>query len=203
MSEPLQFDQADDPAGAQPRGCANCARPITDEYYSVGDKLLCTACAGHLRDHFARRGRFAPALGLGLLAALASAVGYFAVRALTGMQLGIVSVAVGYVVAKGVFRGAGNVGGRRFQLLAVVLTYFAVGLSYGIELARALAHEGRGPGNLLFALLLTPLHPILMAVHAPLSGIIDAFALWEAWRLTQGRTLPLSGPHHVTPGSRT
>ena len=44
----------------------------------------------------------------------------------TGLIIGWVSVAVGYIVGKAMHMGSRGVGGRRYQVVAVLLTYFAV-----------------------------------------------------------------------------
>ena len=64
------------------------------------------------------------------VAAIAGAILYYAVIAITNFEIGIVAIAIGYMVGYAVHRGAGLRGGRRFQILAVALTYWAVGLAY-------------------------------------------------------------------------
>src|SRR4029450_6773668 len=66
----------------------------------------------------------------GLGAAIAGAILYYAVIAITNFEIGIVAIAIGFMVGWAVRKGAGGRGGRRFQVLALVLTYWAVGLAY-------------------------------------------------------------------------
>jgi hypothetical protein len=54
---------------------------------------------------------------------------YSAVGIITGLSLGIVSLAVGYIVGQAVVLGSKGQSGRRYQVLAVILTYVAVSLS--------------------------------------------------------------------------
>src|SRR5439155_26102796 len=77
-----------------------------------------------------RGGRVLKAAGLGLLAAIGGSVLYYAVAAITGYELAIVAIAVGFMVGKAVRRGSGNRGGRAYQVLAIVLTYFAIVSTY-------------------------------------------------------------------------
>ena len=65
-----------------------------------------------------------------LVAAIPGAILYYAVIAITNFEIGIVAIAIGYMVGWAVRKGAGGRGGRRFQVLALVLTYWAVGLAY-------------------------------------------------------------------------
>jgi hypothetical protein len=75
-------------------------------------------------------GLFAKAGLFGLGAAIAGAILYYAVIAITNFEIGIVAIAIGYMVGWAVRAGAGGRGGRRFQVLALLLTYWAVGLAY-------------------------------------------------------------------------
>jgi hypothetical protein len=47
----------------------------------------------------------------------------------TGLVIGYVSLAVGYIVGKAIKLGSQGAGGRRYQIAAVVLTYAAVSLA--------------------------------------------------------------------------
>ena len=77
---------------------------------------------------------------LGLI--LCSAVGI-----VTGLESGYVSLAVGYIVGRSMIMGSRGIGGRRYQVVAVILTYIAVSLSaapIGIsQLNRESAHHAR------------------------------------------------------------
>jgi hypothetical protein len=44
----------------------------------------------------------------------------------TGISIGYISLAVGWIVGKAMMMGSGGVGGRRYQITAVLLTYAAV-----------------------------------------------------------------------------
>ena len=90
----LQFEQAEYTA---PTGltCGQCRQEITRSYYEAAGQVLCEACRNRLQAPL-RAGsgvkRFCGALVLGVLAAMAGARRYFAITALTGYQLGLVSV---------------------------------------------------------------------------------------------------------------
>jgi hypothetical protein len=61
--------------------------------------------------------------------ALLGLILYAAVGILLHLQIGYVSLAVGFLVGKAMMMGSGNIGGRRYQWTAVALTYAAVSLS--------------------------------------------------------------------------
>ena len=53
-------------------------------------------------------------------------------------------------------------------------------------------------GQLVLALLLlTYSLPVFMAIASPISGLIYAFGLWEAWRLNKGIRLVFNGPYRL------
>jgi hypothetical protein len=140
-NDPLQFDVAertasagasDDPRAPTELVCTRCSAPIMSAYYQVNGDVACVRCRGALdSDESGSRGaRVLKAGGLGLLAAIGGSVVYYAIAAITGYELALVAIAVGYGVGRAVRRGSGNRGGRAYQVLAVVLTYFAIVSTY-------------------------------------------------------------------------
>jgi hypothetical protein len=136
----LQFDRVAtsateaDPIPADGRVvCGSCSKVVDTEYYSVQGAPVCQSCKDALVTHEAAAKRWSLVLRaamFGFGAAVAGAAIYYAVIAITDFEIGIVAILIGYMVGWSVRRGAGGRGGRRFQLLAAGLTYFAVGLAY-------------------------------------------------------------------------
>jgi hypothetical protein len=62
-------------------------------------------------------------------AALACSVCYAIITIVSGVQLAIASIAVGFLIGRAVRVGSGS-GGRRLQILAVALTYLSITTSY-------------------------------------------------------------------------
>ncbi|PYP80593.1 MAG: hypothetical protein DMD25_03205 [Gemmatimonadetes bacterium] len=92
-------------------------------------------------------GRFAKALGLGLGAAVLGAGIYFGIAALTGYEFGLVAIVVGVLVGGAVRTGSNGRGGRRYQLLAMFLTYTAVVVTDSTLIARELKKQWRARGD--------------------------------------------------------
>jgi hypothetical protein len=65
-----------------------------------------------------------------VVAAILGAILYYAVIAITDFEIGFVAIAIGYMVGWAIRKATANRGGRRYQVLALVLTYWAVGLAY-------------------------------------------------------------------------
>jgi hypothetical protein len=135
--QPLQFDTAEPIGGggatATSLACTACSVDISTSYYEVNGAIVCISCRAKLRAQLtggSGSARFAKAVGFGLLAAAAGSAVYYAILALTGYEIGLVAIAVGFLVGRGVNRGSQGRGGRSYQVLAVGLTYFAIVTTY-------------------------------------------------------------------------
>jgi hypothetical protein len=205
----LQFERAEyvAPAG---HTCSGCHVAIRTQYFAVNGKTICSGCHASLQALLARgtpASRFFAALGWGGAGALAGAVLYYAIRAVTGYELGLVAIVVGILVGKGVARGAHGRGGGGYQLMAVVLTYFAIALTYVPEIWQAWSQHAPATnpiaqvitGSLMIALLL--FSPIVVGIKAPLSLVISGIALYEAWKMTRRAPLAITGPYVVAQAS--
>lgn len=146
-TDALQFDRAitSNPQDAASTAvCANCGTAITTEYFHVAGQTVCANCRVTLEAITATPRGWRPLLKAGVFgvgAAIAGAVIYYAVIAITGWEIGIVAILIGYMVGYMVRKGAGQKGGRRFQILALLLTYWAVGLAYAPVLFKAMADK--------------------------------------------------------------
>ena len=135
--EPLRFEA---PAGDTPSApasgtmtCAQCATAIGAYYYEAGGAVYCARCKGAIEQaEGAATGSsgFGRGAVYGLGAATLGAFGYWAVMRITGFDWALVSIAVAAFVATAIRKGNGGRGSRRFQLLAVLLTYLAIGAAY-------------------------------------------------------------------------
>jgi len=132
----LQFDAAEPAASAAPGGkisCANCQRTITTSYHTLNAAVICSTCRGRLERELTGGtglGRFSGAFMWGLGGAVIGALIYYAVLALTGYEVGLIAIAVGWLVGRGVQKGSNGRGGPAYQAIAVVLTYFAIVSTY-------------------------------------------------------------------------
>lgn len=119
------------PVGTAP--CAACRGAIVDTYYETDQGVICVPCQARMTAPGQPRtseGQFGRALTFGVLAAIATAAGYIALLATTGRELTATLFLIGLVVGKAVRTGARGRGGRRFQWLAVALTYLAIATTY-------------------------------------------------------------------------
>jgi hypothetical protein len=141
----LQFDVPHHESPSAAMSCAMCSQPIQSVYYEAGGSVVCARCRGKLEASVGssgKGGRVLRASAFGFLAAVAGAVVYYAIRAVTGYEIGIVAVLVGWGVGRAIFLGSGQRGGRGYQFLAVGLTYLAMASTY-VPLAREAVMERR------------------------------------------------------------
>ena len=74
--------------------------------------------------------RFLRALGAGIAAGAAGFLVFWGIRAATGYEFALVAILVGWLVGAAVRWGSNQRGGLVYQLLGVVLTYFAIVSTY-------------------------------------------------------------------------
>jgi len=144
----LQFEHAEPlPAPGTPSGtqCGACKQPIEKTYFHAQGVTVCEGCAERIQT-----GQQAPpAISLaraalyGAGAALAGSILYAAVSIITGFEIGLIAILVGFMVGKAVRHGSNDRGGRPQQILAVVLTYFAITTSYIPVFINAAMKEGK------------------------------------------------------------
>src|SRR6202046_590209 len=128
-----QFAKAEYSGGAGDPTCKSCGQPISGAYFQVNGAVTCSNCVRQIKNQMSTDSHAALARGVlfGIGGAILGLVLYVAVALTTGLIIGFVSLAVGYIVGKAVVMGSGGLGGRRYQIAAVLLTYMAVSLAAG------------------------------------------------------------------------
>jgi hypothetical protein len=227
----LQFQHAE-PAG--PEGgtgpiCVACKQPIGDQYYHAQGQVVCPLCAQRIQSGQ----QAAPPLSLlraalyGGGAALGGCILYAVFVIATGFEFALMAILVGIMVGKAIRHASHGLGGRPQQILAVVLTYFAITASYipvYLSHARRSAPEQAAqsapstepktvdpssrPSATSFGAAIAML--LLIAAAAPflqlgsgISGLISLFMIFiglqRAWKLTGRTELLVMGPYQAMP----
>jgi len=111
--------------------CTVCSQPVVHEYYRVNGVMTCPSCASNAQSALPKdtHGAFVRALLFGGGGALLGLILYSTFGIITGLVIGYLSLAVGYLVGKSMMMGSKGIGGRRYQIAAVLLTYAAVSMS--------------------------------------------------------------------------
>ena len=248
-NQPLSFDNSTaSPAAAQ--RCTSCGAELKGTYHLLGESMICGKCRIDVDARMTGgtgANRFLRATVFGIGAGIVGAVLYYAFVKITGFEWAVITAAVGLLVGKAVHIGSHRRGGRKYQGMAVIVTYFALALAYApfaiegatdtaknkggkvdsvataprdsvaqrahddsIETAaRAAVDSFRantstggqaaavGLGLVAVVLFLAAL-PVFVAIGSPLSALIMAFGLWEAWKMNRGElALAVSGPFRL------
>ncbi len=243
----LQFDQAEfaAPAAGVPI-CTACKQTIPEHYFQINGEILCERCSTVVKAHLTGGSpirRFIKACVYGFGAVVAGFAVYFGVLKLTGWEVGLISILVGFMVGTAVRKGSEGRGGVLYQLTAVFLTYLAIAVSYSALIVpkmidqikaekNAAAEQPENAANdnagadqavedepdadpaaqkamtpvgfvigiaFIFAIMLGL--PIIAGISQPISLLIVAFALWEAYKLNKKVNVVITGPHSVGPAA--
>lgn len=126
-----QFTTAEYSGSSGGDRCVSCNQPITARYYRVNTRMACEGCVQELerRQPADSHAGYVRGLLFGVGAAIVGMAGYAGFTILTGLYIGYVSLAVGWFVGKAIMLGSKGIGGRRYQIVAVILTYAAVSLA--------------------------------------------------------------------------
>lgn len=124
-----QFGTAEFQGG--PDRCQICGQTLGSTYYRVGANQSCPACAEKAKFQMPTdtHSAFVRGIIFGLGGAILGLIAYSTFTIVTGIIIGYLSLLVGWLVAKAIMMGSKGIGGRRYQILAVVLTYAAVSMS--------------------------------------------------------------------------
>jgi hypothetical protein len=93
--------------------------------------MACESCVQELERQQPKDSHAGYVRGLlfGIGAAIVGMIFYAGFTIVTGIYIGYVSLAVGWLVGKAIMLGSKGIGGRRYQIAAVILTYAAVSLA--------------------------------------------------------------------------
>src|SRR5580658_2816647 len=128
---PPQFRTAEYSGEAGSGRCKFCNQTLADSFYRVNRSMACAACAEQVRLKIPQDNHAAFTRGLlfGVGGAIGGLILYAAVGIITGWAIGYVALAVGWMVSRAMMTGSGGIGGRRYQITAVLLTYAAVSIA--------------------------------------------------------------------------
>lgn len=197
-----QFATAEYAPDSSKLQCAACRQPINGSYFKVRSAPVCAGCTDEIRAKMPKdsHAAFLRSIMFGIAGALLGLALYVAFALTTGLIIGWVSLAVGWLVGKAMSMGSGGVGGRRYQVVAVLLTYVAVSMS-AVPIAlyqSGQIHHIRISEALLGRLAWLGIASPVLELRDTVSGLIGLVILFVgirfAWGFTAARTLPVSGP---------
>jgi len=134
---------------------------------------------------------------------------YYGVLAITGWEVGLISILVGVMVGGAVKAGARRRGGWLYQGLAMFLTYTSIVFSYLPIIFKEAAgslEKVQQEGPLAIVVMSIVAVPLLYALpfilvaqdgSAFLSLLIIGFGVYQAWVINKKETLQISGPYSL------
>jgi hypothetical protein len=125
-----QFNKAEYSA-QRANQCEMCGQALGAAYYRVKNAVACEACALKAKSELPADAHsdFIRALVYGIGAAILGMIVYAAFTIITSIEIGIMSLVVGFLVGRAMKIGAKGAGGTRYQIAAVILTYAAVSMA--------------------------------------------------------------------------
>jgi hypothetical protein len=176
-----QFSTTEYQGQAPSDGCKFCGQPIGSRFYRINGSRACEACVGNA---------FPRALIFGVIGAAIGLALYSTFVIITNIEIGYAALAVGFTVAKAMLIGSKGIGGRRYQIIAALLTYAAVSLSF-IPIVLYLNHVPLSAvplGRLLELALTAPFRELQSDPGRGLIGLVILFAgVSIAWRMAAGK----------------
>jgi hypothetical protein len=131
------------------------------------------------------------ALVYGVGAAIVGAIGY-AIIGLSGFMVSIVTIGIGWLVAKAMMTATKGVGGRQYQIAAVALTYLSASCGEILDDVWHIVHSGGQISHFVTPALIPAIlfAPFLDLVHnlgwGVLGLLILFYGLRTAWQMAAG-----------------
>lgn len=136
---------------------------------------------------------FGYAIAFGLGGAVLGAVLYAGFIEVTNIQIGYLSIAIAFLVAKGMMIGSKGRGGFQYQVTAIALTCIAVAVGNALMLYWHVSKEqpvALSVHNLVALLTFGVQEPFLEFKDSPGGALLGLFILFiglrAAWRMTSG-----------------
>jgi len=221
VNDALQFDHAEY-AGDQPLKCGACEHGIAHVYHELNGRIFCDRCRRNFEitlNSGTRSGRALRAICAGTGAAAAGTLLYLAIMQITGYELALVTIFIGYAVGFAVRWGSNGRGGWAYQALAIALTYLAIVSSYlppVVQGLQARAYEATAttpaapaeqravsPSLARFAAavavvsVIVCMAPFLLGAKNVIGLVIITVGLYQAWKMNRRLILNFSGPHRI------
>ena len=197
--EPLTFEASAAPGAAT---CHKCGTALRGSYHMINERMSCGPCRFAAEEQLSGgtgAAGLARAVVFGGGAAIVGAAGYYAFVKVTGIEWALITAFVGLGVGMAVRIGSRGHGGRKFQGVAVGLTYLAMAGAYMPFIIDGLTGGPDGvalsPALVIEWLVKTP---IIVGLASPISGLFIAYALYRAWKSNAaGVPLTVSGPFRL------
>ncbi|MDQ6831489.1 MAG: hypothetical protein M3081_21725 [Gemmatimonadota bacterium] len=131
--------------------CSDCRQVMYTQYWAMNERPVCSKCTAPYRDKIAYGtgpAAFGRSLKYGAGAGLIGAIACALIFIVFGYVRVLCFAAIGWGIGTAVGKGNGDFGGKRYQFLAVALTWLAIGLAYMPSAIAGLRASGTMSGAL-------------------------------------------------------
>ena len=183
--------------------CRFCGNAVAGEYFRINSQMACSTCGSRIQAGMPTdtHAAFARALLFGVGAAILGMAVYAGFVIATGITLGYLALGVGWLVAKGMMKGSNGVGGTRYQIVAVLLTYFAIStaaIPIAVGFVMKSGHTVNWADHIDTLLMLGVASPFMAIARGRiLTAVIVFVGLSIAFRLTAAKPMAVDGPFNV------
>jgi hypothetical protein len=190
------------PDAPAPDACAQCGKALSpNDRVEAGDRSFCRACYESLTEQL-RRSITAITTDINYpLAAIGAALGgaagialWWGITVLTNVAFGLVAVAIGWLVAQGAVRLAGNKRSRGLQVLAIVVSIVSFAVASYLVNTTFINRELERRGTVERLPFVPPSLPTFIAVVSLGFGVMDlvflGIMMWQAWSIPRAPKFP-------------
>jgi hypothetical protein len=178
--------------------CSVCGALLTGHAYQVKGQPACVGCATAAGVAVDSQAAFTTALLYGVGAAFGGLAFYAGFTIAFHFYIGYVALVVGWMVGKSMMAGSKGIGGRKYQIVAVLLTYAAISLA-SVPILIAEAYEtgqaidwGKFAGVLVVYGIASPILDLMGGMVHGLIGLVILFVgVRIAWRITAAKKIKL------------
>jgi len=135
----IDFEKADLPEATEGEApsCGICGAAIGKSYYEIAGRMSCPGCNHRVSLELTNAFSFKTllrAIGYGGAAAIGGSLAWYWTGKLTGYNLSLIAIGIGIVVGLAIKKATGGIGGKRYQALAMFLTYSAIAWTHVPEI---------------------------------------------------------------------
>jgi hypothetical protein len=203
--EEMNFEKAEYQSTTNIGPCANCNKSLDSTYYQANGMNVCEDCANILRVASGAPGKTHLAKGAvyAVGAAFVCSAVYAAIIVITNFELGLIAIAVGWIVGRAARIGAAGLGSRPLQIIAVAATYMAISGSLFFQVVYELNKEGKAINGIagyvvmFFLSMGKPLFELSEGFGGIIGLVILFFGLQQAWQNTRALAVDVAGPYNV------
>ncbi|MGV3622727.1 MAG: hypothetical protein ACO1OB_18050 [Archangium sp.] len=183
--------------------CAACGTVLEHQYWTAGPATVCRNCADQLRAGPPKEGGFMRVLKafmLGNGAGLLGAIGYGAIIFFTDYQLALITIFIGWFVGRAVMKGSDNLGGRGYQVMSALLTYFWCMQAFVPSVVKGMT-EGDEALPTIAAVLIAPFVSLVLPFFGDmgiLGILILGFGVFRGWREPRRIEVQVEGPFDLS-----